>query len=489
MSLDSLFALNFLNLTLRWALVLSLTIVAVLLLRRLFLRFGAAATYALWLMPPLAWLVTFLPGSPLAQSVWTGPEFLPLSNDFQSNTATATNVLFWQSETFWSGAWLLGVASCLIFRLGRHYSYIKTVQASAVAAGPDNAWAIASRTIAKKSAQIYFSAAISLPLATGLLKPKIFLPLDFNARFSPEHQALMLAHEHAHLQALDLWALALAELFLALQWFNPLAYFACNRMQLDQEMACDARVLMRCKNSSIQSVRLSYAELLQFTVATGVPDQRAASPLACRWPAHHPILERITMLKKSHVQSKHRYLATALGLSVAVTVSTLVWASNPSASLGSMQSLLANSTIESSGAETFKAALMYKVAVKHTFAGNAQAEQTMATPAIGVLPGKRGSISVQSKDSEKAQPSLGFTVLPGADALHVALEVDSSEPISVAGSDIPAETRVNLPAVPLGEQVKFEFAGGSMSVVVTETTGAALMQEITAPSLKTTTRE
>jgi beta-lactamase regulating signal transducer with metallopeptidase domain len=470
MSLDSLFALNFLNLTLRWTLVLSLTIVAVLLMRRLFLRFGAAATYALWLLPPLAWLVTFLPGSLLAQSVWTGPEFLPLSNDFQSNTATATDVLFWQSETFWSGVWLLGVASCLIFRLGRNYSYIKTVQASAVAAGPDNAWAIASSTI-------YFSAAISLPLATGLLKPKIFLPMDFHARFSPEHQALMLAHEHAHLQALDLWALALAELFLALQWFNPLTYFARNRMQLDQEMACDARVLMRCKNSSIQSVRLSYAELLQFTVATGATDQRAASPLACRWPAQHPILERITMLKKSHVQSKHRYLATALGLSVAVTVSTLVWASNPSASLGSMQSLLANSTNESSGAEISKAALMYKVAVKHTFAGNAQAEQTMATPAIGVLPGKRGSISVQSKGSQEAQPSLGFTVVPGADAQHVALEVDSSEPISVAGSGLPASIRINLPAQPLGEQVKFEFADGSMSVIVTETTGAALMQE------------
>ena len=56
-------------------------------------------------------------------------------------------------------------------------------------------------------------------------------------------QALILAHEQIHARRRDgLWRL-LAQGFVAVFWFNPLAWIAMACFRQDQELACDAAVL------------------------------------------------------------------------------------------------------------------------------------------------------------------------------------------------------------------------------------------------------
>jgi BlaR1 peptidase M56 len=339
------------------------------------------------------------------------------------------------------------------------------------------------RTADFVDARSVYSTAVSLPFASGLLHPKIYLPMDFETRFSSEHQALMLAHERAHIAAFDLWALALAEILLALQWFNPLTYFARQRMQCDQEMACDARVLSSFSLALAPSVRLSYAELLQASAgpsnfAKRAPDQRATSPMACLWPTQHPILERISMLKNSHVAPIYRKIALAISCVTAVAVSTLVWSSNASQSLVVAASGpgASNSAVNTAA----KSAVMYKIATTMVFEGKT------VNPIIGVIAGHQGSIAITDAKRNSTRPELKFIVRPGTDAAHVVLEVEASLPFTPSSAS--DANKILLPNQLLNESIKFDFEGGTLTLMITETTAEALHSQFSVPHTKSSPR-
>ena len=87
------------------------------------------------------------------------------------------------------------------------------------------------------------SDLISGPLAFGLFKKYIAIPQDFEKIFPAGERDLALAHEMAHHKSGDLFANLFAFIFLCLTWFSPLSWYAWTKFRLDQESACDARVL------------------------------------------------------------------------------------------------------------------------------------------------------------------------------------------------------------------------------------------------------
>ena len=89
----------------------------------------------------------------------------------------------------------------------------------------------------------YRCAAVTSPLLVGLRRARIIVPLDFDTRYDPEEQALIVAHERAHRQRGDILANAIAGAWLCVFWFNPLMYWAAIRLRVDQDLACDASVL------------------------------------------------------------------------------------------------------------------------------------------------------------------------------------------------------------------------------------------------------
>jgi beta-lactamase regulating signal transducer with metallopeptidase domain len=84
------------------------------------------------------------------------------------------------------------------------------------------------------------SGRISTPIATGLIHPVVIMPTD--AASWPETVVRSaLAHELAHIRRRDLLSRAVGYACCAINWFNPLAWFALRRMMREQEFACDLR--------------------------------------------------------------------------------------------------------------------------------------------------------------------------------------------------------------------------------------------------------
>jgi len=242
-------------LVLRAALFTSLAILVVLALRRPLLRWlGPALAYQTWLLVPLVVAASMLPARPAAalQSVQVLRKVETLAVQASTPSSSA------QADTLWL-VWVAGAA------------------------------AVALRfVLAQRAFQCQESTGDAGPASSGLLRPRVVLPRDFAARYSPTEQALVLAHERAHIARGDLYANLLAALFQCVFWFDPLVHFGVRRFRQDQELACDAHVMRQHPQQ-----RRTYAEALLKSHTGAV----ARTGIHCHWQHPHPTKERIMQLQ------------------------------------------------------------------------------------------------------------------------------------------------------------------------------------------------
>jgi bla regulator protein BlaR1 len=266
----------------------TLLMALVMLLRRPTARFlGAGAAYMLWALPlarlalpPLPRGVT--PATPLQtavdQSGLTTILTLPAATP---SAATAASPLPWVELAI--GLWMLGVALFLAFHLVTYVRFRRLILRDAISIGREG------------RIRILASPKAPGPLAFGVLRPYVALPLDFDARFDPQERAMALAHECAHHQRGDLLTNMIALGILALHWCNPIAWIAWTRYRADQELACDARVLARHGADNVHAYGraiLKAAGGRQFTAA-------------CHLNRLDTLKGRLKMLS-NHAESLHR---------------------------------------------------------------------------------------------------------------------------------------------------------------------------------------
>jgi hypothetical protein len=139
-------------------------------------------------------------------------------------------------------------------------------------------------------------------LLLGLLRPRIVLPADFEQRYTPPEQALIVAHEQAHLLRGDLYAQALAAAMQVLFWFNPLVHLAAARFRYDLELACDQTVLRQNPQS-----QKTYAGAILKAQLAG-----RGAPLGCQWQSGHPLKTRIQQLARPAPPRAQRRAAQGL---------------------------------------------------------------------------------------------------------------------------------------------------------------------------------
>lgn len=89
------------------------------------------------------------------------------------------------------------------------------------------------------------SSHITSPAIMGLVRPTLLLPIDVQKTFDPDELRLIFLHELAHLKRGDVIVQSLIAVLQVLHWFNPLLWFAFQRMRADREPAADALVLSR----------------------------------------------------------------------------------------------------------------------------------------------------------------------------------------------------------------------------------------------------
>lgn len=283
--------------------------VAVLLLRRPCRRWlGAERAFQLWLLPPLAMLISQLPHGPapttsaptLVYTIATAGGALPALAAHSRQGIHGWDLLL--------ALWALGVVLVLACGWLLQRRYRRRLHGARRCDERSSRW------------PVWIAATPDIgPALIGAWRPRIVLPADFATRYGAQQQALVLAHEQAHADRRDgLWSLC-AFAALALCWPHTLAWWAWHRFRQDQELACDAAVMRTHRTS-----RRQYAEaLLKTQLAALVP------PVGCTWSPRHPLTERIAMLKaKPDSILRHRLGGIALAACAAATAGA-VYAATP----------------------------------------------------------------------------------------------------------------------------------------------------------------
>ncbi|WP_340692073.1 M56 family metallopeptidase, partial [Hyphomonas sp.] len=225
------------------------------------------------------------------------------------------------------GIWLVGGLIVLARNMVAQHSFMAVVHRERMPASPHLqtiADQVARQVGLMRTPQIATSLISNGPLVTGLFRPIVLLPAWFEADYDEVQQRAALAHELTHVKRGDLWALQLAELFVACLWFNPLAYLARRAFRTDQEAACDSDVL-RCGAASPHA----YGSTLLKAVRISVPERL---PLAASLPLTHSLKERMRLMTYP-TPSKRRHLA-GLGLTAVLGSAALVATASVTASAG-----------------------------------------------------------------------------------------------------------------------------------------------------------
>jgi bla regulator protein BlaR1 len=281
-----------------WA---SLAMLVVLAVRRPFAAaFGAGPVYALWLLPALRLVAPPLPAWRVDLPNLLPPQTLILfAEDAAAPLPPAGGPGQWVPISL--AIWALGAAVFLAWQLIAYRRFVAELNVGAQHIGDH------------RGLRLVESPAVQGPLALGLLRRRIVVPADFESRYSPEERALALDHEAVHHRRGDLWWNHLGLLILALNWFNPIAWFAFKAFRADQELACDAAVAA----AAPAQARHDYARALIKSASR--PGLIAACPLN-----HADQLKRRLKMMKFHKPSRLRMVGGAAailtlgGLSLAV---------------------------------------------------------------------------------------------------------------------------------------------------------------------------
>jgi beta-lactamase regulating signal transducer with metallopeptidase domain len=159
------------------------------------------------------------------------------------------------------------------------------------------------------------------PAVAGVIAPRIVMPANAAARFTPEERAIIRAHERAHIDRKDPRTNGLIALAQCLCWFNPAVHLAAREARVDQELACDATVLTR-----LPGQRRRYAETLLKTQLTD-----SLAPLGCHWVGAkaHPLEVRIQALRLPAATERQRDWALAALAATLALAAYGAWAAQP----------------------------------------------------------------------------------------------------------------------------------------------------------------
>ncbi|RPI20265.1 MAG: hypothetical protein EHM57_08390, partial [Actinobacteria bacterium] len=107
----------------------------------------------------------------------------------------------------------------------------------------------------RRAVRLVVSRGIEIPATVGVVRPTVILP-PAAGTWPRERREAVLLHELVHVSRLD-WPLRLvARLARGCYWFNPLAWWAVRRLDLEQELACDEEVVALGTRPSIYACHL-----------------------------------------------------------------------------------------------------------------------------------------------------------------------------------------------------------------------------------------
>jgi len=113
---------------------------------------------------------------------------------------------------------------------------------------------------------------LAVPVTWGIVYPAVLLPQDSDT-WTEERRRFVLVHEMAHVKRFDALTQLLAQIAVAVFWFDPLLWVAVHQMRVEREHACDDYVLRDGTAPSLYA-----GELLEMVRTIGTPSHDRAAP-------------------------------------------------------------------------------------------------------------------------------------------------------------------------------------------------------------------
>lgn len=113
---------------------------------------------------------------------------------------------------------------------------------------------------------------LAVPVTWGVLYPAVLLPNDADS-WPEERRRFVLVHEMAHVKRFDALTQLIAQIAIALFWFDPLVWIAAHQMRVEREHACDDYVLRDGTAPSLYA-----GELLEMVRSIGTRRNDHAAP-------------------------------------------------------------------------------------------------------------------------------------------------------------------------------------------------------------------
>ena len=210
----------------------------------------------------------------------------------QNNTAGTENISQSLTVTTTAYIWLCG---CIVLLVRNLFLIWRTKQTVLMAI--------------RRKDNIYESEYISTPFVLGIVRPKIYIPVNL----SEQEREYILKHEQYHIRRKDQIIKICAYILCVIYWFQPLIWFAYFVMIRDMEMSCDEYVLKNSKSD----IRAAYStSLLKLATKTG--DFNAGLPAF----AESDIRKRVKNIMKFNAKKKWVSVVAAIAV-VIVGVSCL----------------------------------------------------------------------------------------------------------------------------------------------------------------------
>ncbi|HUY92208.1 MAG TPA: M56 family metallopeptidase [Pirellulales bacterium] len=176
---------------------------------------------------------------------------------------------------------------------------------------------VAARLGLSRRPRVVLTGGQAAPFVCGLFRPLLALPRELAAELDAAQLREVLLHELGHLKRRDLWWGWLPALARTIYFFHPAAHWACFRIRLERELACDQLAMTLGGRGAAE-----YAEVLfQVISRASMPAVLATSSLeglSTFWR------RRMTMLVSTSQSSPHLSRVTRLAIASAALVACLL---------------------------------------------------------------------------------------------------------------------------------------------------------------------
>src|SRR5437588_10553824 len=227
------------------------------------LRASATTKYWIWVATAFNFV---LPSGALIDKLWAS--HLTWARPLGAIGDPVWNVTQGPTSVILAVIWMTGAFSVLV----RLISRIRRERREAQALAPLSNCGLTSNFLAD-GIPVSFGDRHPSPAVSGVLYPRILLPIGMDRLLNPREFHAVLIHELAHARRRDNLIRLLYEASLCALWFHPLMWLAGSRIGLYRELSCDESVIRRAHGQELVSALAKLAvpkqaDLLQATASS-----------------------------------------------------------------------------------------------------------------------------------------------------------------------------------------------------------------------------